>query len=205
MSFGPEPDGATPLAEEERVGLIADWVATREELNVVEQANVAGGLARVLRGRPPSLERALDDVFLRDLHRRLFGAVWSWAGTYRTTERNIGLDPWRVPVAVRSLLDDARYWLVPDVDWITVDQALCQVHHRLVAIHPFPNGNGRTARAYTDALARASRRPVFTWGGGGDLQRPTPDRGAYLTALRSLDRAPEDRRALDALVAFARS
>ncbi|GMA23624.1 cell filamentation protein [Luteimicrobium album] len=205
MSVGPEPDGATPLADEERVGLIADWVATREDLNVVEQANVARGLTGVLRGRPPSLERALDDVFLRGLHRRLFGAVWSWAGTYRTTERNIGLDPWQVPVAVRSLLDDARYWLAPGVEWITVDQALCQVHHRVVAIHPFPNGNGRTARAYTDALARAAGRPVFTWGGGGDLQRATPDRGAYLRALRALDRGPEDSQALDALVAFARS
>ena len=85
-----------------------------------------------------------------------------------------------------------------------MDQALCRFHHRMVAIHPFPTGNGRTARAYTDVLARAVGRPVFTWG-GGDLQRATPDRGAYLTALRALDRAPDDKRSLELLVGFAPS
>jgi Fic-DOC domain mobile mystery protein B len=191
--------------EDERAGLIADWVATREDLNSAEQANVDEGLSALLRLRRRTLDQVLDDAFLREVHRRMFGRVWAWAGTYRTTERDVGIDPWQVPMAVRDLLADARFWLDPDVEWITRDAALCKVHHRLVAIHPFPNGNGRLARGYTDLLARTAGRPLFTWGSGGDLQIATPDRAAYLAALRGLDRTPEDPEALDALVQFARS
>ncbi|GEL96054.1 mobile mystery protein B [Cellulomonas composti] len=198
-----EPDGATPLDEDERTGLLADWVATRAELNLVEQRGVASGLAPLLRGRRPGLERVLDDQFVRDLHRRMFGAVWEWAGAYRRTERNIGIDPSGIAVAVRDLVDDARLWCAPATTWLTPDEALCKVHHRLVQIHPFPNGNGRHARAYVDVLARSMGHPLFTWG-GGDLQRMTPDRTAYLSALRRLDAVPDDAAALAALVDFAR-
>jgi Fic-DOC domain mobile mystery protein B len=191
--------------EDERAGLIADWVATREDLNSAEQANVDEGLSALLRLRRRTLDQVLDDAFLREVHRRMFGRVWAWAGVYRTTGRNIGIDPWQVPIAVRDLLADAGYWLAPDVEWITPDAALCKVHHRLAAIHPFPNGNGRLARGYTDLLARTAGRPLFTWGSGGDLQSATPDRAGYLAALRGLDRTPEDPEALDALVQFARS
>jgi len=206
MTPGPDPDGATPLADEERAGLLADWIATREELNAVEQENVRAALAYLASPRRrPTVDKVLDDAYLRDVHTRMFAQVWQWAGTYRTTERNIGIDPWQVPMAVRDLVQDARYWLAPDTTWITPDEALCKLHHRLVAIHPFPNGNGRLARAYTDLLARAAGRPLFTWGARGDLQRATLARDAYLAALRGLDRTPDDRQALAALVAFARS
>ncbi|MCF4120546.1 mobile mystery protein B [Antribacter sp. KLBMP9083] len=181
-------------------------MATREELNTVEQANIADALTTLLfRRRSRSLDQVLDDKFVRDMHRRMFGDVWAWAGTYRTTERNIGIDPYQVPVAVRDLMDNARHWFADGVTWISPDEALCKVHHRLVAIHPFPNGNGRLARAFTDVLARASGRPPFTWGGGSDLQATNPDRDAYLTALRQIDRNPEDVTALGALITFARS
>lgn len=202
MTFGTDPDGATPLVDDERTGLLADWIATREELNLVEQQNVDAGLTPLLRGRARSVDQVLDDQFVRTLHRRMFGQVWVWAGKYRTTERNIGVDPRQVPVAVRDLLADARFWLAPDAAWITPDAALCKVHHRLVAIHPFPNGNGRHARGFTDVLARAIDRPPVTWGGAPDLQTTTPDRDAYLAALRIADRNPDD---LGPLVAFARS
>lgn len=199
------PEGATPLTEEERQGLRADWVATREELNAVEQANVADALAGLLtRGRRRPLAQVLDDALLRRVHRIMFGQVWTWAGTYRTTERNIGIDPARVPMAVHDLMADAGYWVAPSAEWLSRDEALCKFHHRLVAIHPFPNGNGRLARAYTDLFARSLGAPLFTWG-GGDLQRETPVRGDYLAALRGLDRRPDDPAMLAALVEFARS
>jgi len=206
MTLGPDPDGATPLADDERAGLLADWIATREELNAVEQENVSEALTYLFApSRRHDVARVLDDAFLRDVHARMFGQVWQWAGTYRTTERNIGIDPWQVPMAVRDLMADARFWLAPDATWISSDEALCKLHHRLVAIHPFPNGNGRLARAYTDLLARTAGQPLFTWGARGDLQRATSARDAYLAALRSLDRSPDDPRALAALVGFARS
>jgi Fic-DOC domain mobile mystery protein B len=195
-----DPDGATPLTDDERLGLRAAWVATRADLNIAEQDNIADALTRVRRRRL-TVADVLDDQFVRALHQRMFGGVWSWAGTYRATERNIGVDPARIATAVRDLVADAAYWFAPGVTWTTPDEAACRLHHRLVAIHPFPNGNGRHARAYTDLLLVAAGRPPFSWG-GGDLQRVTPDRGEYLAALRAADRDPDD---LAGLVTFARS
>ncbi|AKU17499.1 mobile mystery protein B [Luteipulveratus mongoliensis] len=200
--FGPEPEGATPLSAEDRRALLADWVATRDDLNLAEQANIAAGRTTVMRGRPLRLDQVLDDTFVRRLHRRMFDQVWAWAGAYRTIELNIGVDPWQVPGAVRDLVADARFWLAPDVGWIAPDVALCKVHHRLVQIHPFVNGNGRHARTFTDVLTRSVGRPLFSWGAGTDLQEVSPDRAAYLAALKRADAHPDD---LDDLVAFARS
>lgn len=197
----PDPDGATPLDHEERDGLIPAYIATREDLNGAEQANITKALVR-LRRRRLTTPDVLDDAFVRSLHKAMFADVWRWAGTYRLTERNIGCGPQDIPVKVRDLVEDARWWIGPEVDWISPDEALCRVHHRLVHIHPFPNGNGRHARMFTDLLARTSDRPPFTWGSGGDLLGPGPDRAAYLAALRRADRDPND---VASLVAFARS
>ena len=41
----------------------------------------------------------------------MFGKVWRWAGTFRTTERNIGVEAYRIAVELRTLLDDVRYWI----------------------------------------------------------------------------------------------
>lgn len=197
-----DTEGATPLAEDETRGLLATFVATREDLNVLEQVGIAA--ARNWALRTPTARRAdqvLDELFVRRLHAKMFDQVWSWAGTYRTTERNIGIDPTRIAVAVRDLVNNARLWVAPGTTWITPERACLRVHHTTVSIHPFPNGNGRHARLFCDVLALRLGLAPFTWG-GADLGASTPDRGAYLAALRAADRDPDD---LDDLVKFARS
>jgi len=147
------------------------------------------------------VESILSEQFVRNLHRQMFGKVWRWAGAYRTSETNIGVDPTRISVAVRDLVGNARYWVAPGATWITPETACVRVHHRMVAIHPFPNGNGRHARLFTDLLARSVGVQPFTWG-GADLDSTGPDRAAYLAALRRADRDPDD---LGDLLRFARS
>lgn len=196
------PDGATPVSEEESVDLIPTFVATRADLNLVEQVGI--GAARTWAARSPAartVESILSEQFVRNLHRQMFGKVWRWAGTYRTSERNIGVDPLRIPVAVRDLVKNARYWFAPGATWIAPELACVRVHHQMVAIHPFPHGNGRHARLFTDLLARSVGVTPFTWG-GADLDSTGPDRAAYLAALRRADREPDD---LDDLLRFARS
>ena len=192
--------GATPLAPDERTGLIPTWVATRDDLNAVEQANIAAAILR-LRRRRLTTAVVLDELFVRSLHTSMFSDVWSWAGAYRTTERNIGFDPRGIAIGVRNLVDDAAWWMPPDRTWLTRDQAVCRVHHRLVAVHPFPNGNGRHARAYADLLMRTLGGQPFTWG-ARSAQGAGPDRQRYLSALRAADANGDD---IDPLVAFARS
>lgn len=142
-----EPDGATPLDPDERQGLKFDHITMRGELDELEQANMEEGLDWVSRQRGGDV---FDDAFIRKLHHRLFGGVWAWAGQYRLTEKSIGIDPSQIAEQLRMLLDDARYWA--EHDTYPPLEAAARFHHRMVQIHPFPNGNGRHARVATDIM-----------------------------------------------------
>lgn len=189
----PEGDGRTALSDEDTEGLIPTHIATRGDLFEAEQRNIAEALLR----RPPPVSVLLDDRFLRDLHRHMFGRVWTWAGKYRTRETNIGISPAGIGVAVRSLVDDAAAW----IEYATYepDESAIRFHHRLVAIHPFRNGNGRHGRVATDYLALSLGRRRFTWSAGLDVDTPSL-RLEYRTALQEADRGDIAR-----LLTFARS
>ena len=178
-----EPDGATPLDADERQGLKYDHITTRAELDELEQANIEQGLAWAERRRSFDV---FDDVAVRKLHKELFGDVWAWAGEYRQTEKNIGIDPLYISVQLRMLLDDAHYW-TKEATYPPLEAA-ARFHHRMVQIHPFPNGNGRHARVATDImLERAYQRPPIKWASGFDLQADSKRRQAYISALRAAD------------------
>jgi Fic-DOC domain mobile mystery protein B len=163
VTFRPTyPEGATPLDPDELEGLRFKHVTTRGELDELEQANIESGLLWLSRLRHNDV---LTDAFALMLHKRLFGDVWRRAGTFRRTGNNIGIDPHDISVALRTLLDDARYWAVHR----TYDpiEAAARLHHRMVSIHPFPNGNGRHARVMTDAmLVRVYGTKPIDWAAG---------------------------------------
>jgi Fic-DOC domain mobile mystery protein B len=142
-----EPDGATPLTPEERRDLIPAHIAYRRELNEAEQENIARAQEWALSRRRRDL---LSEKFIRDLHKRMLGDVWRWAGKFRTSQRNIGMDYWLIPVELRQLLDDGKAWI--EFGTYPADEIAVRLHHRLVLIHPFPNGNGRHARLVADLL-----------------------------------------------------
>lgn len=178
-----EPDGATPLDPDEAAGLKLDSIQTRSDLDRVEQANIIDGL-RWLRGRrKPDV---LSEAFLLELHHRLFGDVWQWAGHFRRTEKTIGVDPLIIGVRLRDLLDDCRYW-IDHGTWRPAELAL-RFHHRLVSIHLFANGNGRHARIAADAISRfLLGEPPIDWIGAAQIQEAGPHRKRYIQALRAAD------------------
>lgn len=178
-----EPEGATPLDPDEIAGLKFAHVTTRGELDELEQANIVQGLRWLTRRRGGDI---LADEFVCRLHHRLFGDVWEWAGKYRLTEKNIGIDPFQVPTQLRIHLDNARYWAEHDV--FPPLEAAARFHHRLVQIHPFPNGNGRHARIATDVFLEDyyDHKPI-AWASGFDLQADNARRTAYIAALRAAD------------------
>lgn len=182
---GPHAEGATPLSRDELDQLIPTYIVTRAELNRAEQDNIVQALASPKWRRRRQIDALLDDLVLRNLHRDMFSDVWGWAGSYRQTERNIGVDFSRISGDVRNLVEDARYWFDP-ASATTVDEAAAEFHHRLVSIHPFPNGNGRHSRAVTDLLLRAAGAEPFTWG-RIDLVAPGETRQRYIDALRAAD------------------
>ena len=193
------PFGATPIDADEAEGLLHPHVATRRELNELEEANIEEGAAwaqeRAVTGR-----RRLDvltEEFLYELHRRMFGSVWGWAGRVRTTDKNIGVDKFTIRPEVRTLIGDARYWR--DHGTYGADELAVRFHHRLAAIHPFPNGNGRHARLMADLIVQQAGRPPFSWG-GRSLMETSELRRSYIHALHQADQG-----VLEPLVRFARS
>lgn len=131
------------------------------------------------------MERLLDHIVVRDLHRDMYGDVWSWAGSHRTSDTNIGVAWHRVPTATSDLLADALYWFRGPHP-MPIDKAATRFHHKLVEIHPFPNGNGRHARELTDLLLLAMGSQPFTWG-SANLVGPTKTRRRYIDCLVMAD------------------
>lgn len=191
--FQDDDEANTPLTPEEREQLIPSYITLRHELNEAEQVNIG----QALRWAASRKRNVLDPGLLSVLHARMFGDVWRWAGQYRTTARNIGIDAYRIPMEVRQAVDDVRYWV--EHQTFPPDEIAVRFSHRLVAIHPFPNGNGRFSRLVGDLLARQLGRPPFSWG-RANLVDAGETRARYVEALRAADAHD-----IQPLLLFARS
>lgn len=171
---------ATPLYLDESADLIPGHLLTRAQLNRWEQENILAATLWTSRTRAS----ALDERTIRELHRRMFDRTWGWAGTYRHSDKNIGVEWPSIPEEVRKLVDDGAYWIREGV--FTIDEAAVRLHHRLVHIHPFPDGNGRHARLWCDLLLEQNGRRPILWqsdqlGSAGKARR------AYISSLRAAD------------------
>lgn len=188
-----QPDNATPLRPEEAEALRVP-VVDRRQLNEIEATNVAEGRAWALRSRKDHL----TDDYLTELHKRMFGTVWTWAGLYRTHDVNIGNTPhYEVPVRVRAILADARYWA--EHQTYGPHELAIRLHHQLVLVHPFVNGNGRATRMIADVVVKRLKAQPLTWG-SASLVDTGAARAAYVAALKRAD--DHD---LEPLIAFATS
>ena len=175
-----QDDASTPVKHEEREDLIPSYITLRRELNEAEQTNILEAEEWAFTRK----RKVLDEEFLKSLHKRMFGRVWHWAGKFRKTERNIGADAYRIQMDLRQLLDDCRYWI--ENNSYPPDEIAARFHHRLVFIHPFPNGNGRHARLATDLLLTWLGHLRFSWG-QVNLANSGETREIYVSALRAAD------------------
>lgn len=196
-----EPSGGTPITDEERQGLRLP-VLTRNELNRAEARNISNAMLWLFhsrrRLRPESVVR---EMWLTGLHRRMYDEVWSWAGKYRTTDRNLGVPFWQVRVEMRNLEADTQAWLADTSEKrLGDDECAIRFGYRLVVIHPFPNGNGRWSRLASDALVVALGGHRFSWG-GGSLTAADQIRRTYIASLQTADHTGD----FAPLLSFARS
>jgi len=188
-------NGATPIDPDEVAGLKLTHITTRGELDRWEQDNIYEALIWLEKQK---LRDLLNEGFIRELHKRMFGNVWKWAGKFRRTDKNIGV-PWsQISTSFRNLLDDTKLWM--ELEEVPPDEMAARFHHRLVSIHPFPNGNGRHARLMTDLfLENFLDCPQFTWG-GKNLSKISDARQRYIIALHAADEFD-----YQPLIEFARS
>lgn len=187
-------EGSTPLNPDDEAALIPSHIESQEQLNEWEQGNIAAAVSWLERKRP---EQVLTMSFLRKLHKRMFDKTWRWAGTFRTSGTNLGVEPYEIQPELHKLLKDTEYWI--EHKTYSDDEIAARFHHRLVSIHPFPNGNGRHGRLMTEALQVQMGTERFTWG-RTSLTKVGAARTAYLAALQEADRGR-----YDDLIALARS
>jgi Fic-DOC domain mobile mystery protein B len=190
-------NGQTPIEEEEIQGLLINTITTRGELDEFEQKNIEEAIQWTMQ-RSFKKEMVLTESFIRSLHKRMYGKVWAWAGKFRKTERNIGINSKQISVSLKNLLDDTLFWL--ENNTYPPDEIAVRFKHRLVSIHCFPNGNGRHSRLMADIIIeKICKEPRFTWG-EGDLSKKSQIRDEYIAAVKEADKNN-----YQPLLAFARS
>lgn len=189
------PQGATPLDPNEIEGLIPSHIQTRAQLDRWEQENINEAM---LWAGQKKRKQIFSESFIRRLHKKMFGRVWKWAGQFRQRDKNIGISWYLISTQIKLLCEDTEYWIANKT--FSADEIAARFHHRLVSIHPFPNGNGRHARFMTDLLMEnILHGPALTWG-GGNLIQSGEDRKRYIESLQSADHGN-----YDPLIRFIRS
>lgn len=180
MNIFETDDNSTPLTEEEKQELKAKWITTRAELNELETQGIAEAEIWLLKNK----KDVLTEDFLKTLHKKMFGNVWKWAGKFRKTERNIGVAPYEISSKLKILLDDTNFWIENKI--YSEHEIAIRFHHRLVQIHPFPNGNGRISRLMADLIMRKQGKKDLNWG-TCNLTEISELRKQYIAALLEAD------------------
>jgi len=177
------PNGATPIDDNEISGLIPD-ITLQSELNVWEQENISDAYL-YYESRNYTTDDILQISFLLELHKRMFNKVWKWAGQIRLSGKNIGVDTSQIYPNTKDLCENVKFWIQNNT--YPIEEICTRFHHRLVEIHLFPNGNGRHSRYATDLLAKSLKLQLFTWG-HFDLTQESTIRNTYISALRNADK-----------------
>ena len=177
------PEGATPLEPDELDGLLLTHITTRGELDRWEQDNIVRSLSWLSKAKPKDV---FNEKFIKTLHKQMFGDVWKWAGQFRQSNKNIGIDWWQISVGLKNLFEDVALWMENDSE--SHGRLAARFHHRLVQIHPFPNGNGRHARLMADIILESIyAEDPLEWGRTEELSKTSEIRQDYISALRAAD------------------
>jgi Fic-DOC domain mobile mystery protein B len=178
-------DGQTPLDDDEKEGLKIPTVITRGELDEFEQQNIEQAIIWTMK-RSFRINDIMTEKFVKDLHRKMFADVWAWAGEFRNTNKNLGVDKWEIGAELKKLLDDTTYWI--NHQSYPADEIALRCKYRMVSIHCFANGNGRHSRLMADIIiSHVYKQPVFSWG-TKYATIPGKSRSEYLKAIRAADR-----------------
>lgn len=177
-------DGATPIDPNELLGIIPSHFTLQSQLNEWEQANITEAELWLAKQKLNNPQKILSASFLLKLHKKMFNKTWRWAGQFRKSNKNIGIDWPHISHHLQLLLGDVSFQL-QHASYM-VEEVVARFHHRLVAIHLFANGNGRHARLSADVLLLSLNQPRFTWG-KNSLSENSRIRKTYITALKAAD------------------
>lgn len=179
-------NGQTPIDEDEKQGLLIPTITTREELDEFEQLNIEKAVEFYLLRKKFKMNTILTEKFIVSVHKKMLEEVWKWAGEMRKSNKNIGVDKFQITIQLRQLLDNCKYWI--ENNTYPNEEIAIRFKHGLVAIHIFPNGNGRHSRLIGDIMMKhIFRKPIFSWG-HKNLVHKSNVRDTYIKALRQADK-----------------
>lgn len=159
-------------------------ITTRGELDEFEQLNIEKAILWTI-GKKWKPEYILSDIFVKELHKRMFKDVWYWAGEYRKTNKNIGVDKYQIAISLKQLIEDSRFWLENKI--YSDEEFAIRFKHQIVQIHCFPNGNGRHSRLMAEVIiSQIFGKQIFTWNKKA-LTKKGETRSNYLRAIRQAD------------------
>lgn len=177
-------EGQTPLDEEEREGLKIKSITTQQELDEFEQLNIEKAVEWTIHVKLKS-DKILTEKFIKDLHKKMYGDVWKWAGEFRKTDKNIGIKWTLIGIELKKLIDDTEYWIANKT--YSVEEIAIRFKHRIVSIHCFPNGNGRHSRMMADIIIESIfEKDIFSWN-KSNMVKADETRKLYIKALREAD------------------
>ncbi len=189
--------GQTPIDEEEKEGLKIKSITTQGELDEFEQLNIEKAVEWTIHTNLKP-EKILTEKFIKDLHKRMYGGVWKWAGEFRRSEKNIGVVWTQIGIELRNLLDDIKYWVANKT--YPPDEIAIRFKHRIVSIHCFPNGNGRHSRMMADIIMESIfNEEIFSWN-QSNMVKADKTRKEYINALRKADNGN-----IEPLIEFAKN
>jgi len=176
--------GQTPLSEEEKEGLLIKTITTKKELDEFEQLNIEKAIEWTIHTKLKK-DKILSEKFIKDLHKKMYGDVWKWAGEFRKSEKNIGIAWIHIGIELKNLIDDAKYWI--ENETFPTKEISIRFKHRIVLIHCFPNGNGRHSRMMADIIMESIfGKEIFTWH-QSNMVKADETRKKYITTLREAD------------------
>ena len=190
-------EGQTPLDENEKEGLKIKSITTQGELDEFEQLNIQEAVEWTIRTNL-NVERILTEKFIKDLHKKMYGNVWKWAGEFRKSDKNIGISWPQIGIELKKLIDDTEYWI--NNNTFSAEEISIKFKHRIVAIHCFPNGNGRHSRIMADIMMEfIFGKEIFSWH-KSNMVKPNDIRKQYITALKKADNGN-----IEPLIKFAKN
>jgi len=165
--FGTAAIEGNPLSEKEVGSIVADPAIDLKEKAAIEINNLKNAFGFLQEVKYDSKELELTEKLIKDIHSIITKDIpdrYNTPGQYRNTRVKVGDLNHGGVYTPPKCLDDIKMLMSIFVEWINSKEIIhlgpivraCFSHYYIGLIHPFGDGNGRTARMVEALMLRAA-------------------------------------------------
>lgn len=158
-------------------GITVGGKSMREHLEVINHAEAVEYLIELVKNRTPFTERILKQIHYLILK----GIDRDNAGVYRSIGVRISGSAYipPEPYLLHSMMEDVFHYYQEQRNILHPVILASEMHERIVRIHPFVDGNGRTSRLVMNLILMQNGYPI------ANIKGETANRLRYYTALEN--------------------